>query len=48
MARTVVQELNDLAYARKLIDRAKELLEAENFDVSQWQMLIDIAANEVE
>ncbi len=47
LARTVVQELNDLAYARKLIDRAKELLEAENFDVSQWQMLIDIAANEL-
>ena len=47
LARTVVQELDDLAYARKLIDRAKELLEAENFDVSQWQMLINIAANEL-
>ena len=47
LARAVVQELDDLAYARKLIDRAKELLEAENFDVSQWQMLINIAANEL-
>ena len=47
LARTVVQELDDLAYARKLIDRAKELLETENFDVSQWEMLINFAANEL-
>ena len=47
LARAVVSELDDFAYARKLIDQARELLENEHFDGSQWQMLVQMAASEL-
>ena len=44
LARRVISELDDGAYARKLIDEGLEGLDEQNFDVSLWLMAIEIAA----
>jgi len=47
LARAIMSELDDTAYARKMLDRSAELMHKSAFDVSQWQMMLDIAASDL-
>ena len=45
LAKEIALEVEDLQYARKLIDKSVERLVQEVFDTSQWLTLIEIAAD---
>ncbi len=47
LAKEVAVELDDTAYAAKLVERSRDILNSQNFDGAQWQTMIEVAAQHI-